>query len=151
MSNTNSLLELLTHPDTGKTAPTSGDARQHARMPLAGLEVLIRMIVQEELHRQRPPSLVDGDNAGDEHADASTDPGQERNAAQKAHSASDRLTDRATLEASLPELSESEIDASIGELRAHRLLVQEGTLLLALPVRMRLPSGAPRRAAGDPS
>ena len=77
MSNTNSLLELLANPDTAKTAPTSGDART----PLAGLEVLIRMIVQEELHRQPRPSLVDGDNTGGEGDDASDRPGKERNAA----------------------------------------------------------------------
>jgi excisionase family DNA binding protein len=77
VSNTNSLLELLTHADTAKTPPASSDART----PLAGLEVLIRMIVQEELHRQLRPALVDDDNAGDEHDDASAAPVQARNAA----------------------------------------------------------------------
>jgi ribosomal peptide maturation radical SAM protein 1 len=65
--------------------------------------------------------------------------------------ASDRLTDRATLHASLPELSQAEIEACIAELQAHRLVVQEGSLVLALPMRSRLPSGARRQAASPAS
>jgi hypothetical protein len=69
--------------------------------------------------------------------------------------ASDRLVHRATLQAAMPELSDAEVEASIAQLQAHRLLVQEGAWLLALPVRTRLPSGVPRRAIstlahGDP-
>jgi hypothetical protein len=60
--------------------------------------------------------------------------------------ASDRMIHRTALQAALPELTDAEVDASIAELRAHRLLVQEGAWLLALPVRTRLPSGAPRRS-----
>ena len=70
-----------------------------------------------------------------------------KGATRKVLLASDRLVHRAALQAAVPELSDTAVDASIAELRVHRLLVQEGAWLLALPVRARLPSGVPRRSA----
>lgn len=63
--------------------------------------------------------------------------------------ATDRLIHRSALRTSLPELSDMEVDASIAELCAHQLLVQEGAWLLALPVRTRLPNGIPRRTIAN--
>lgn len=58
--------------------------------------------------------------------------------------ASDRLIRKRELQRRLPEIDAETLDLVLEELRAHRLILEEGGLLLGLPVRSRLPNGAPR-------
>ncbi|HEV7660275.1 MAG TPA: RiPP maturation radical SAM C-methyltransferase [Allosphingosinicella sp.] len=57
------------------------------------------------------------------------------------------VTDRETLRDLIPGRDEARLEEALALLRKHRLVVEEGRSVLALPVRAWLPSGAPRALA----
>ena len=79
--NTDNSLGLLTDAGVAEVTPRSNAQSGQARTSFTGLEVLIRMIVQEELARQLPSSAVGDDDAGSDGIDASAGPSTTRNAA----------------------------------------------------------------------
>lgn len=58
--------------------------------------------------------------------------------------ACDRLVRRRELQRRLPKIDAGALDSVLDKLCAHGLIFQEGTSFLGLPVRSRLPNGAPR-------
>ena len=58
--------------------------------------------------------------------------------------ACDRLIRKKDLAHLLPEIDERTLDSVLDNLRSHQLIIEEGGSLLGLPVRSRLPNGAPR-------
>ncbi|MGA8498474.1 MAG: RiPP maturation radical SAM C-methyltransferase [Xanthobacteraceae bacterium] len=59
--------------------------------------------------------------------------------------ACDRLTNKRQLLARFVDLDPATLQSIVDELRGREVLIQEGSEMLALPVRARLPSGAPRK------
>jgi ribosomal peptide maturation radical SAM protein 1 len=59
--------------------------------------------------------------------------------------ACDRLVSKTELRRHLSNLDERSLHSALDRLRAHRLIVEESNSVLGLPVRARLPSGAPRK------
>jgi hypothetical protein len=58
--------------------------------------------------------------------------------------ACDRLVSIKELQRRVPELDNETLDLVLDQLRSHQLIVEEAGALLSLPVRARLPNGAPR-------